>query len=77
MHGAAVQSIQTVGTAGPQYHVEGTGDFNGDGRSDILFRDTGGAVVEWLMNGAAIQTAQVPGSAPADYHISAHHFDLV
>ena len=29
----------------------GTGDFNGDGKSDILWRNTDGRVAIWLMNG--------------------------
>src|SRR5204862_154777 len=29
--------------------IEGTGDFNGDGRSDILFRSADGHIAEWLM----------------------------
>jgi hypothetical protein len=77
MNGAAIQSIQGLGTVGSQFHVEDTGDFNGDGRSDILFRDTGGTVAEWLMNGPSIQAAQVLGGASADFHLSAHHFDVV
>jgi hypothetical protein len=58
--------MQTVGTTAAQYHVEDTGDFNGDGRSDILFWDAGGTVVEWPMNGATIQTAEVLGSHVTD-----------
>jgi hypothetical protein len=77
MNGSTLQSIQIVGTAGLQYHLEGTGDFNGDGRSDILLRDNAGAVVDWLMNGAAIQTAQVLGSASGGFHLTAFHFDLI
>jgi len=30
------------------------GDFNGDGKTDILWRDTSGNVALWLMNGATI-----------------------
>ena len=33
--------------------IVGTGDFNGDGKSDILWRDTSGTVAIWLMNGFA------------------------
>ena len=29
-----------------------TGDFNGDGMSDILWRDTSGNTAIWFMNGA-------------------------
>ncbi len=31
-----------------QWHVEGTGDFNGDGREDVLLRHDNGAVTNWL-----------------------------
>lgn len=41
-------------TAGPGagWVVAGTGDFNGDGRVDVLFRNTtSGAITDWLGNG--------------------------
>ena len=34
--------------AGSQWHVAGTGDFNGDGRGDLLLRNDSGTVNEWL-----------------------------
>jgi hypothetical protein len=37
-----------------------THDFNGDGKSDIAWRDTSGDAVVWLMNGAQVP---VRGSA--------------
>jgi hypothetical protein len=30
------------------WHVAGTGDFNGDGRDDILWRNDSGLVTEWV-----------------------------
>jgi hypothetical protein len=36
------------------WSIVGTGDFNGDGRSDILWRDTSGNVAIWEMNGTTI-----------------------
>ena len=30
------------------WHIEGAGDFNGDGRDDLLLRNDNGAVTEWL-----------------------------
>ncbi len=44
--------------------VAGTGDSNGDGKSDILWRDTtSGTVAIWLMNGAQVTGAAGVGSA--------------
>lgn len=33
---------------GTDWHVVGTGDFNGDGRDDILWRSDSGALSNWL-----------------------------
>jgi serralysin len=32
----------------PSWRIAGTGDFNGDGRTDILWRHDGGALTNWL-----------------------------
>ena len=45
------------GVAGKDWIVKGVGDFNGDGKSDIVFQNTAsanGAVYIWEMNGATI-----------------------
>jgi len=39
-------------------------DFNGDGHSDIFWRDTGGDLAVWLMNGATISQAAGLGTVP-------------
>ena len=36
---------------GPDWKTVGTGDFNGDGKSDILFQNTNGQVAIWEMDG--------------------------
>ena len=45
-------SSTTTPTPSPRsptnWHVAGTGDFNGDGRDDILWRNDSGAVSDWL-----------------------------
>jgi hypothetical protein len=39
---------------GPSRHAIGTGDFNGDGFSDIVFQNTTGQPSIWDMNGATL-----------------------
>jgi hypothetical protein len=46
-----------------------THDFNGDGYSDILFRNTGGTAAIWLMNGGAILSAGSLGTVASAWSI--------
>jgi hypothetical protein len=48
-----------------------THDFNGDGKSDILWQDTSGNVAVWLMNGA--QITQAAGVANTTWTIVGQH----
>jgi ELWxxDGT repeat protein len=41
------------------WKISGTGDFNADGKSDILWRNDNGAVETWLMNGATVTAANL------------------
>ena len=45
------------------------GDFNGDGKSDILWRNDSGQVVEWQMTGSQVQSTAYVGGAGNDWHI--------
>ena len=46
-----------------------THDFNGDYKSDVLWRDSSGNVGMWLMNGSSIGNASVLGNAPTNWSI--------
>ena len=60
MNGTEITQSGGVGNAPPSvWKIVGTGDFNGDGKSDILWQDTSGDVAIWLMNG--VQTPQGAG----------------
>ena len=54
----------------PGWHVADTGDYDGNGLSDILWRNDNGAVSTW--NDGQIGGADVtanPGAIPNDWHI--------
>jgi hypothetical protein len=75
---------RTVGAPGADWHVDGTGDFDGDGRDDILWRTDGGALAIWKMNGFQISAADFlklgssnVGLPGADWSVVQHHFDLI
>ena len=52
--GFAVISDGGVGVnPGPSWKIKDAGDFNGDGKSDILWQNDNGAPAIWLMDGFA------------------------
>jgi hypothetical protein len=67
--------IYVVNLNGSIYRIVGSGfclcdhDFNGDGRSDILWRHRSGVLSEWLMNGSTIIDHGSPGDVTTDWTI--------
>jgi len=51
MNGTNIVAIESPGSVSPDWSVVGVGDFNGDGKANILWRHTSGMVYTWLMNG--------------------------
>ena len=49
---------------GPSWEVKGSGDFNGDGKDDILWQGSDGTAAIWLMNGTTAVTVTAVGSNP-------------
>jgi hypothetical protein len=65
MKGSQITSIQNVTLGGSaampdaSWSVAGIGDFNGDGKADVLWRNTNGTLVDWTMNGSQITSSQI------------------
>ena len=69
MNGAQFLSAALIGTDPSGWSVVGTGDFNGDGTTDLLLRDTSGDVGVWfalqaedLIGGAGLEAASPASS---------------
>jgi V8-like Glu-specific endopeptidase len=68
--GAGQTHGQTVAHLGNEWNVAGTGDFNGDGKADILWFDTvTGQVVVWEMNGPTVLAAQPIGDPGPQWRV--------
>jgi microcystin-dependent protein len=62
--------ISSLSTSTPKldnsWKTAGTGDFNGDGKSDILWRNDDGSVALWQMNGANIISSSLTSTPSLD-----------
>ena len=63
MNGSTIVSSDLITFGGKavsldaSWNVAGIGDFTGDGRSDVIWRNTNGELAEWQINGSAIVTS--------------------
>jgi Alpha/beta hydrolase domain/FG-GAP-like repeat len=60
-----------LGNVPSNWTLAGVGDFNGDGFTDILWRDaTDGAVAIWFLNGTAMDSVAGFSGVPANFQIA-------
>jgi hypothetical protein len=61
-----------VGSIAPSlgWSIAGTGDFDADNKSDILFVNKNGGVATWLMNGGTVLNGVGIGSLPAGWSVA-------
>ncbi len=63
MNGTTVLNPSTagIGNVPTTWSIVGTGDFNGDGKSDVVWHDTSGNIAIWFMNGTTILNPNTAG----------------
>ncbi len=64
----AVIGNGVVGNPGPSWEVIATGDFYGDGHSDILWQNDNGQVAIWELNGTSVIASAAPGNPGPSWH---------
>ncbi len=67
----SIASSTLVTTVPTSWSIASSGDFNGDGKADILWRNNStGDVVSFLMNGTSIAVSQLLGTIPTVYSVA-------
>ena len=69
MNGASVLSLGGLGNVPSGWSIVQTGDYNGDGMSDLLWRDTSGNTAIWFMNGTTVVSTGGVGSTPTSWTV--------
>ncbi len=62
-------SVSTLNLTASPPSPTATHDFNADGKSDILWRDTAGDVALWLMNGGTVSSSTIVSKVPTSWSI--------
>ncbi len=78
MNGTNVLSGANVGSSpGPSWNVQAAGDFDGDGKADILWQNQDGTPAVWLMDGTSLIGGANVGVNPGGaWHVTPQHHDL-
>jgi hypothetical protein len=72
MQNGQYQSGNVITTAAAGWQVVGTGDYNGDGTSDVLVQ-SGGTVVDWILKNGQYSSGNVITNAAAGWQVVGGH----
>ena len=75
MKGASVLSSGGLGNVPTTWSIVQTGDYNGDGTSDLLWRDNLGNTSIWFMNGTAVASTAGVGNIPTNWTVQSVNAD--
>ena len=75
MNGTAIQSNATIGNVPLSWSIANTGDYNGDGKSDIVWADKTGNVGIWLMDGTTVSSTSMLGNVGTSWTIASLNSD--
>ena len=62
-----------IANPGPAWHVVGTGDFNSDGKTDLVLQNNSGAIAVWDMNGSTISQSGVLANPGPTWSVVGSH----
>jgi Big-like domain-containing protein/IPT/TIG domain-containing protein/putative Ig domain-containing protein/VCBS repeat protein len=70
MNGTTIAKTVDFGAVPLNWTVAGLGDFDGNGSTDLLWRDASGNVGVWLMNGTSIMSSAVVGQMSLGWSVA-------
>jgi hypothetical protein len=66
------QGTHVVNIPNNRWSIEGTGDYTGDGKADVLLRGSEGETAIWTLNGAQLQSHTLIHDANGPLNVSDH-----
>jgi hypothetical protein len=67
---ATHEALDNGSYPGPTWHAKAAGDFNADGKADILWQNDNGAPAVWLMDGTGVASfGPVLPNPGSDWHV--------